>query len=76
MEILNDPKNSGKKESEINFRSINLEKATLSHFFNFCIENGYAQNNPVTRIKKLNELKRVKTLSDDDIHKLIESAAN
>ena len=66
IEMLNDPKNNGKKESEINFRSINLEKATLSHFFNFCIEHGYIQNNPVTRIKKLNELSRLKTLSDSD----------
>ena len=76
IEMLNDPKNNGKKESEINFRSINLEKATLSHFFNFCIEHGYIQNNPVTRIKKLNELKRVKTLSDEDIQKLIARATN
>ncbi len=76
IEMLNDPRNNGKKESEINFRSINLEKTTLSHFFNFCIEHGYIQNNAVTRIKKLNELKRVKTLADEDIQKLIESAAN
>ncbi|MCL4497759.1 MAG: site-specific integrase [Deltaproteobacteria bacterium] len=76
IEMLNDPKNNGKKESEINFRSINLEKATLSHFFNFCIEHGYIHNNPVARIKKLNELKRVKTLSDEDIKKLIENAPN
>ncbi len=76
LEILNDPKNGGKKESEINFRSINIEKATLSHFFNFCIEHGYIQNNPAIRIKKLNELKRIKTLDDEDIKKLIDSAHN
>jgi integrase len=76
LEILNNPKNSGKKESEINFRSINIEKATLSHFFNFCIEHGYIQNNPVIRVKKLNELKRIKTLDDEDIKKLIDSAHN
>lgn len=64
------------KLSEINFRSINLEKATLSHFFNFCIEHVYIHINPVARIKKLNEVKRIKTLAGDDIKKLIAGATN
>ena len=30
LKILNNPKNGGKKESEINFRSINIEEGCLS----------------------------------------------
>jgi integrase len=76
QETLSAPKNKNKKESEISFRSPNLELSTLSHFFNFCIEHGYIQINPAGRIKKLNELSRLKTLSDDDIQKLISGATN
>ncbi|MHB1695279.1 MAG: tyrosine-type recombinase/integrase [bacterium] len=76
LETLSAPKNKNKKESEISFRSPNLELSTLSHFFNFCIEHGYIQSNPAGRIKKLNELYRLKTLSDSDIDKLIAGATN
>ncbi len=75
-EILAMPKNKAKRESEISFRSVNIEISTLHHFFNFCIEKGYLDKNPATGIKKLNELSRLKTLSDDDINKLIAGATN
>ena len=76
LEILAMPKNKAKRESEISFRSINIEISTLHHFFNFCIEKGYLDKNPATGIKKLNELSRLKTLSDEDINKLIAGATN
>ena len=76
IEIMAMPKNIGKKESGISFRSVNLEVNTLSHFFNFCIEKGLIEKNPAAGIKKLNELSRIKTLSDEDILKLINGASN
>ena len=76
IEIINLPKNKGKRESEISFRSVNIEISTLHHFFNFCIKKGYLDKNPCTGIKKLNELSRLKTLSDEDINKLIAGATN
>lgn len=65
------PKNIGKKEQEITFKTINNETGTLRHFFHYCIEKGLIEKNPCTGIKKLNTLFRLKTLSDDDINKLI-----
>ena len=76
LEVLSLPKNQQKKESEINFRWINLEISTLHHFFNFCIEKGLIEKNPASGVKKLNELSRLKTLSDSDIEKLIAGATN
>ena len=76
IEIMAMPKNIGKKESGISFRSVNLEVNTLSHFFNFCIEKGLIEKNPALGVKKLNELSRLKTLSDSDIQKLIAGATN
>ena len=76
LEVLSLPKNQLKKESEINFRWINLEISTLHHFFNFCIEKGLIEKNPASGVKKLNELSRLKTLSDSDIEKLIAGATN
>jgi integrase len=76
LEVINDDKNKRKRESEINFRWINLEIATLRHFFNFCIKRGFIEKNPTSGIKKLNELSRLKTLSDEDIQKLIDGATN
>ncbi len=76
FEILNLPKNKDKREQDINFRTVNLETATLSHFFNYCIKSGYIDKNPAFKIKKLNELSRLKTLSDEDIEKLINGATN
>ena len=76
IEIMAMPKNIGKKESEISFRSVNLEITTLHHFFNFCIEKGLIEKNTAAGIKKLNELSRIKTLSDEDILKLINGASN
>jgi integrase len=76
FEIMSLLKNTGKRESEISFKSVNLEIAILSNFFNFCIEKGYLDKNPCSGIKKLNELSRLKTLSDKDINKLISGATN
>ena len=76
IEIMSMPKNLNKRESEMTFRSVNLEIAVLSNFFNFCIEKGYIDKNPCSGIKKLNELSRLKTLSDSDIEKLINGATN
>ena len=76
IEISKKSKNLGKRESEISYKTINLEIGTLSHFFNYCIEKGYIDKNPCVGIKKLNELSRLKTLSDEDIGKLINGATN
>ena len=76
LELMSLEKNKNKKEAEINFRSVNYEVIIISNFFNFCIERGYADKNPAAKIKKLNELKRLKTLSDEDIVKLIAGATN
>ena len=76
FEIIAMPKNAGKRESEISFRSANMEISILYNFFSFCIEKGYIDKNPASGIKKLNELSRLKTLSDEDIKKLIASATN
>ena len=75
-EILNMPKNRNKRESEISFAFLNKEILILHNFFNFCIEKGYIDKNPVFKVKKLNELSRIKTFSDDDIQKLISGASN
>ncbi|MHB1680312.1 MAG: tyrosine-type recombinase/integrase [bacterium] len=76
LEILNMPKNNGKRENEVSFRSVNLEIVTILSFFSYCIEKGYIDKNPAAKIKKLNELSRLKTLSDEDIQKLIAGATN
>ena len=76
LKVMDIPKNKDKKVSTISFRSVNLEIATLHHFFNFCIKKAYLDKNPATGVKKLNELSRLKTLSDDDIQKLIAGATN
>ena len=76
LELMSLEKNKNKKEAEINFRSVNYEVIIISNFFNFCIERGYADKNQAAKIKKLNELKRLKTLSDEDIVKLIAGATN
>ena len=76
LEIMSLSKNIGKKDSDISYRSINIEISILHHFFNFCIERGYLGKNPAAGIKKLNELSRLKTLSDSDIEKLIAGATN
>ena len=76
MEILSLSKNKNKKESEISFRSINIEAGTIRHLFNYCIKRGYIDKNPCSGIKKLNELSRLKILSDSDIEKLINGATN
>ena len=76
LEIISLPKNQNKREQEISFRLVNIEISTLHNFFNFCIEKGYLDKNPCAGIKKLNELSRLKTLSVDDINKLIAGATN
>ena len=76
LEVITMSKNIGKRESEINFRSVNYEITILQHFFNFCIKRVIIDKNPAAGIKKLNELSRLKTLSDDDINKLIAGTTN
>ena len=76
LEIQNEPKNKGKNDSQITYAIVNSEIMTLSNFFNFCIEKGYIDKNPAFKIKKLNELSRIKTLSNSDIEKLIAGATN
>ncbi len=48
----------------------------LHNFFNFCIEKNLIDKNPAAGIRKLNTLSRIKTLSDEDIQKLISGATN
>jgi integrase len=74
--IFNLPKNAGKRDSEISFRSVNIEITTLHHFFNYSIKKGIINKNPASGIKRLNELSRLKTLNDEDIKRLIISATN
>ena len=76
LEIMAMPKNIGKIESDISFRLVNIEIATLYNFFNFCIKRVIIDKNPCAGIKRLNELSRLKTLSNDDIQKLIAGATN
>ena len=76
IEIMAMPKNIGKRESEISFAYLNKEILILSNFFNFCIEKELIEKNPAAGVKKLNELSRLKTLSDSDIGKLIAGATN
>ena len=76
LEVMAMPKNIGKRESEISFAYLNKEILILSNFFNFCIEKGLIEKNPAFKIKKLNELSRLVTLSDEDIDKLIAGATN
>ena len=76
LEVLSMPKNTGKREQDISFRLVNIEIATLYNLFNYCIKKGYIDKNPAAGIKKLNELSRLKTLSDSDINKLIAGATN
>ncbi|MHB8233005.1 MAG: tyrosine-type recombinase/integrase, partial [bacterium] len=71
LETISMDKNKRKRESEISFKTVNSEIHTLSNFFNYAIENEFLQVNPAVKIKKLNELKRIKTLSDGDIYRLI-----
>ena len=76
LEIINNPKNKDKRESEISFKSLNHELQILHNFFNFCIEKNLIDKNPAAGIRKLNTLSRIKTLSDEDIQKLISGATN
>ena len=75
-EIMALPKNKGKREKDISFRTVNMERSILRNFFNYCIKKEYIDKNPAVGIKKLNELSRLKTLSDSDIEKLIAGATN
>jgi integrase len=76
LEILSMQKNTGKRESEITFRTANMEISIMRTFFNYCIKRELTDKNPCAGIKKLNELSRLKTLSDADIDKLIAGATN
>jgi integrase len=75
-EILERSSNAGKREQEISFRTANIELAVLSNLLNFAVHRGYIEKNATSGIKKLNELSRLKTLSDSDIEKLIAGATN
>ena len=74
--IMNLPKNKNKREPEISLKEINHEIQILNNFFNYYIKKEYIDKNPCSGIKKLNELCRLKTLSDKDINKLIDGATN
>ena len=76
IETMAMPKNAGKREQDISFRSVNMEISILHNFFNYCIKCGYIDKNPASGIKRLNELSRLKTLSDEDINKLISGSTN
>ena len=67
---------TNKRLQDISFRTVNIEMSELKFFFNYCIKRGYIDKNPASGIKKLNELSRLKTLSDEDIQKLINGATN
>ena len=75
-EILERSSNTRKREQEISFRTANIELAVLSNLLNFAVRRNYLDNNPAAGIKKLNELSRLKTLSDSDIDELIAGATN
>jgi integrase len=75
-EILERSSNTGKREQEISFRTANIELAVLSNLLNFAVRRNYLDKNPAAGIKKLNELSRLKTLSDSDIDELIAGATN
>jgi integrase len=75
-EILAQSSNSGKREQDVSFRTANIELAVLSNLLNFAVRRSYIDKNPCAGIKKLNELSRLKTLSDSDIRKLISGASN
>ena len=75
-EILERSSNAGKREQEISFRTANIELAVLSNLLNFAVRRGYIEKNATSGIKKLNELSRLKTLSDSDIDELIAGATN
>jgi integrase len=76
LEIIAMPRNRNKREQEISFRTVNIETSILHNFFEFCINKELIDKNPAEKIKQLNELSRLKTLSDEDIEKLIAAATN
>lgn len=48
--------------------TINRELTTLKHFFNFLLERGYVDKNPVVGVKKLPEKPRpIKLLTDEEL---------
>jgi integrase len=76
LEIIAMPRNRNKREQEISFRTVNIETSILHNFFEFCINKELIDKNPAEKITQLNELSRLKTLSDTDIQKLINGATN
>jgi hypothetical protein len=57
LEIMTLEKNKSKRESEINFRSVNYEMAILRNFFNYCKLHAFTENS-----KKANTAKYLKML--------------
>ena len=51
LEIINLPKNSGKRESEISFRSVNIETATLLIFLTFVSKKAISIRIPLQVLK-------------------------
>ena len=51
LEVINLPKNIGKRESEISFRFLNIEISILHHIFNYCIKKGYLERTPLQVLK-------------------------
>jgi integrase len=74
-EIINMPKNKNKRESEISFKSANLELAILHHFFAWCKDRGICGDNPADGVKKLKELRREIYISPEEQERLINCAA-
>lgn len=69
------PKNKNKRESEISFKSANLELAILHHFFAWCKDRGICGDNPADGVKKLKELRREIYISPEEQERLINCAA-
>ena len=69
---FNVPQNRKDSTKPISKTTINNYLRNIKVFFNYLYENHYIRNNPVTRIKQLeNERKPVDFISDDDFKKLI-----
>jgi len=76
-EILAMPKNIGKREQKISFAYLNKEILFCLISLTFVLKKAIPiRISAQAGIRKLNELSRLKTLSDEDIQKLISGATN
>jgi hypothetical protein len=51
LDVLSNPKNINKKDSEISFRTVNLEISTMHNFFNYCIKKALSIKTPAPELK-------------------------